>query len=91
MNRIIETCKSGSDHSFPDSAASKPPQNFLYQPPSLFSVDVTKTEIDFNNRNPKCASCCTFPLVACRNLYQFRSWKKNPKIKKKHFLQYCIC
>ena len=61
LTSIIETCKSGSDHSFPDSAASKPPQDFLYQPPSLSSLWMwQKQRLTLTMDKPKCASCCTF-------------------------------
>ena len=51
---------------------------------SLFSVDVTKTEIDFNNRNPKCASCCTFLWVRIAIYVNSGLWTKS-KIEKKNF------
>ena len=92
MNRIIETCKSGSDHSFPDSAASKPPQNFLYQPPSLSSLWMwQKQRLTLTIEIPN-AHLVVLSSGCVLQSMSIQVFEQNPKLKKKTFLFaiYCI-
>ena len=85
MNRIIETCKSGSDHSFPDSAASKPPQNFLYQPPSLSSLWMwQKQRLTLTIEIPN-AHLVVLSSGCVLQSMSIQVFEQNPKLKKKNF------